>query len=252
MTDPFTNVYNDDTRASAYGELEFPGTYYLAFRDIPEILSRNIRGKVALDFGCGAGRSTRFLKDRGFDVLGVDISEAMLREATGRDPQGSYLLLPTSGLENLGSRRFDLVFSAFTFDNIPARASRVELFRQLGERLSPHGRMVNLVSSPEIYLNEWTSFSTRDFPENRYAKSGDIVRIIMLDVPDRRPVEDVLWSEADYHETFAAAGLEVVEVHKPLGRPSDPHPWISETRLAPWTIYVLDRQGGAASQHTAR
>ena len=29
-----TNVYDDPERARAYAELEFPGSYYVAFRDI--------------------------------------------------------------------------------------------------------------------------------------------------------------------------------------------------------------------------
>jgi hypothetical protein len=29
---PFTNTYEDAVRAAAYADLEFPGTYYLAFR----------------------------------------------------------------------------------------------------------------------------------------------------------------------------------------------------------------------------
>ena len=31
----FTNVYDDAQRAEAYGTLECPGTYYLAYRDLP-------------------------------------------------------------------------------------------------------------------------------------------------------------------------------------------------------------------------
>src|SRR5438552_9154104 len=33
----FLNVYNDARRADAYATLEFPGTYWLGFRDLPEI-----------------------------------------------------------------------------------------------------------------------------------------------------------------------------------------------------------------------
>lgn len=246
MSTKFVNVYDDDDRATAYGELEFPGTYYLAFRDIPKLIAQHVRGRTALDFGCGAGRSTRFLKELGFDVVGVDISEAMLREARRRDPEGSYHLLSGNGLGSIGHRRFDLILCAFTFDNIPGPSNRVELFRQLGERLAPHGCIINLVSAPEIYVNEWVSFSTAEFHENRYARSGDVVRIIMLDVPDRRPIEDVLWSDSDYLDTYAAAGLSVVDVHKPLGLPSDPYQWVSEKNVSPWTIAVL-RSPQAAS-----
>ena len=46
------------------------------------------------------------------------------------------------------------------------------------------GAIFLVVSSPAVYVNEWASFSTRDFPENRDARDGDRVRIVMLDVPD--------------------------------------------------------------------
>jgi len=67
------------------------------------------------------------------------------------------------------------------------------------------------------------------------------VKIIMTDVEDRRPVEDVVWPDADYRRVFAAAGLQIVGVCRPLGLASEPYPWVSETTVAPWTIYVLGR-----------
>ena len=254
MTTPFRNVYDDEERARAYAELEFPGTYYLAFRDVPQLLARHVTGTRALDFGCGAGRSTRFLRDQGFDVVGADISEAMLGEAAARDPRGTYLRLTGDDLSALGSRTFDLVFAAFTFDNIPVRARRIRLFRELATRLAPRGRFVIVVSSAEIYVNEWLSFSTRDLPGNWSAKSGELVRIVMLDVPDRRPVEDFLWTDADYLTTFASAGLEVIDVHRPMGSAADPFRWVSECDVAPWTIYVsgnpaLGEQGAGFALH---
>lgn len=239
MGEEFQNVYADDDRASAYADLEYPGSYFLAFRDLPGMINRHCVGRVALDFGCGTGRSTRFLKDLGFDVVGVDIAERMLLRALERDPDGDYRLIDDGDVSSL-DQRFDLVLCAFTFDNIPALDTRLQLFRGLGQLLSENGRIVNLVSAPEIYVNEWASFSTKDFPENRQARGGDRVRIIMLDVPDRRPVEDVLWTDQDYRQLYAEAGLNVLETHAPLGVDSDPCRWITEERLSPWAIYVLE------------
>ena len=172
MAEHFTNVYNDDVRALAYAGLDFPGTYYLAFRDIPGLLRSHVSGRSALDFGCGTGRSSRFLASHGFEVTGVDISDAMLAHARRRDPDGTYLLVPDGDLGILRPGSFDLVFSAFTFDNVPGREARAHLFEQLARLLTPTGRMVNLVSAPEIYRNEWASFSTRAFPENRRARDA--------------------------------------------------------------------------------
>jgi len=237
----FKNVYDDDRRAGAYARLEFPGTYYLAFRDLPEVLSRHAHGTRALDFGCGTGRSTRFLRGLGFEVTGVDIAEHMLTRAREMDPRGDYRPVRDGDLSALHDTSYDVVLSAFTFDNVPTLERKATLFRSLGGMLASGGCIVNLVSSPEIYWNEWASFSTKEFPENRAARSGDKVRIVMLDVEDRRPVEDILCTDEDYHDVFRRAGLETVATYRPLAVPSEPFAWVSETVKAPWVIYVLGK-----------
>jgi SAM-dependent methyltransferase len=241
--DEFSNVYADRTRAEAYAGLEFPGTYYLAYRDLPALIAAHVDGRRAVDFGCGAGRSTRFLQDLGFDVVGVDVAEEMLAEARARDPEGDYRLARGDDVGGLPAGAFDLVLAAFTFDNVPSLEEKATLFRALARRLAAGGRILTVVSSPEIYVGEWASFSTKDFPENRAAESGDLVRIVMLDVPDARPVEDVLCSPEDYAEVHRRAGLEAVEVLRPLGRPDEPQEWVSECEVAPWTIHVLRAVG---------
>jgi SAM-dependent methyltransferase len=241
MNDGFSNVYEDRARADAYARLEFPGTYYLAFRDLPALIVEHARGKRALDFGCGTGRSTRFLRGLGFEATGVDISEAMLARARERDPSGDYRLVPDGDLGSLPAGAYDLALSAFTFDNVPTKERKARLFAGLRDALAEGGRIVNLVSSPEIYVHEWASFSTKDYPENRSARSGERVRIVMLDVEDRRPVEDIVWSDEDYGEVYRCAGLSPLRVHRPLGTAAEPYPWVSERTIAPWVIYVLGR-----------
>lgn len=241
MNEDFSNVYDDQRRADAYAKLEFPGTYYLAYRDLPAIIREHVRGTTALDFGCGTGRSTRFLRELGFDpVVGVDIAEQMITQARERDPQGEYRLVPDGDLSALASGSYDLVLAVFTFDNIPTMAKKVALFSSLRRLLASGGRVVTLVSSPEIYVNEWASFSTRDFPENRSAASGDTVRIVMLDVEDKRPVEDVLWTDESYREVYERAGLAPIGTYRPMAQPDEPYSWVSETAIAPWAIYVLE------------
>jgi len=81
----FPNSYEDAKRAEAYAKLEFPGTYYLAYRDLPEIIFEHVKGRKAIDFGCGTGRSTRFLQKLGFNAIGVDVAEetiGLLKMAT--------------------------------------------------------------------------------------------------------------------------------------------------------------------------
>ena len=242
MSEEFSNVYEDRLRAEAYSTLEFPGTYYLAFRDLPAIIRAHIRGTRALDFGCGTGRSTRFLRGLGFETVGVDIAAHMLERARERDPEGDYRLIPDDDLNSFAAGAYDLVLSAFTFDNVATMERRAGLMRSLRGILHSGGRIVNLVSAPEIYVNEWASFSTRDFPENRSVRSGGRVRIVMLDVPDRRPIEDIVWSDEDWLEVYDREGLVPILVCRPLGRVTEPYPWVSETTIAPWVIYVLGQR----------
>ena len=234
----FSNCYADAARADAYARLEFARDYYLAYRDLPAIFRTHVRGPNAVDFGCGAGRSTRFLQQHGFTAAGVDISPEMIAKAREIDPAGDYRLIPDGDFRHLPPGAFDLALAAFTFDNI-AGEKKVLLLRGLRALLNRGGKLVMIVSAPEIYTHEWASFSTRDFPENRQTRSGDVVKIVVLDHQDRRPVEDILWTAESYQEVFDHAGLEAVATYKPLAAGNEPYEWVNETRIAPWVIAVL-------------
>jgi SAM-dependent methyltransferase len=236
----FANCYEDNARAEAYSTLEFKNTYHLAYRDIPAILAEHVRGPKSLDFGCGAGRSTRFLRQLGFEVTGVDIAEYMIRKARELDPSGDYHLVPGDDLGAFQCGTYDLVLAAFTFDNIAGRENKVRILRDLGRLLNRGGKLVLIVSRPEIYTHEWASFSTKDFPENRAAKSGDKVRIIVTDHADARPVEDIVWSDESYREVFEESRLRLVQKREPLARGDEPYSWGSEVEVAPWAVYVLE------------
>lgn len=163
----------------------------------------------------------------------------MIQEATKVDPSGTYLRVEDGDFSAIEPARFDLVLSAFTFDNIPDAARRGDLLGGLRRALNNQGRIILLSSTPAIYTHEWASFTTKDFPENRHAKSGDAVRIVMKDVADARPIVDVVWFHEDYLKLFAVSGLDLVDQYAPLGRPDEPFDWLSETSIAPWIIYVL-------------
>ena len=118
MKDTFGNVYEDEERARAYATLQFPGTYYLAFRDLPGLIRRHNHASRALDFGCGTGRSTRFLRNLRLNVIGADVSQAMLDHARALDPCGEYHLIRNNIAGEFAPGSFDIILAAFTFDNM--------------------------------------------------------------------------------------------------------------------------------------
>src|SRR5579871_6916019 len=75
--------------AELYGLLGIDGTtYQIGFDAVAELLG-DITGKIFLDFGCGAGRSARFLKGLGAEhVYAVDHDQNMISQALSRELQG--------------------------------------------------------------------------------------------------------------------------------------------------------------------
>lgn len=69
-----------------------------------------------LDIGCGAGRNALPIAEGGHDIVGIDLSSAMLEAATGRSRQGSlagrtwWVLSPSAALP-LREASFDLVIA---------------------------------------------------------------------------------------------------------------------------------------------
>jgi SAM-dependent methyltransferase len=237
----FRNCYQDALRAEEYAKLEFANTYYLAFRDLPTIIKQCVTGTRAIDFGCGTGRSTRFVRQLGFETVGIDISPEMIGKAKKLDPDGEYRLVLGDDFSQFPQHEFDLVVSLFTFDNLAGFEVKAQLFRMLGNLLRNSGKLISVVSSPEIYLYEWASFSTKDFPENANARPGDVVRIITTDFADSRPALDILCPDESDGELYEQAGLRIVSTYKPLAVGDEPYDWVNETRIGPWVIYVLER-----------
>jgi WD40 repeat protein/SAM-dependent methyltransferase len=227
--------------AGEYSTLGFEGTYYLGFRDIPALLEKHVRGDKALDYGCGPGRSTRYLKGLGFDTVGVDISRDMLREAAKQDENGVYRHIQSAQLPFVNNS-FDLVFSSFVFIEVSSMEEIARISREIRRVLRPGGRVVMVTSAIAGIEGNWVSF-TYDFPENgRNLAGGDIVK---LQINGTSVVlYDYYWSDEDFRRIFSDAGLAVVELHKPMGHAEDPIEWRDEARKPYIGIYVLAKSAG--------
>jgi len=81
--------------AKLYGSLGIEGTtYQIGFDAVGELLGP-IQGRTYLDFGCGAGRSTAFLKALGAGhVYGVDHHQNMIGQALSRGLDWASRLVP--------------------------------------------------------------------------------------------------------------------------------------------------------------
>jgi ubiquinone/menaquinone biosynthesis C-methylase UbiE len=122
---------------------EYADEIYAELADKPfdrELLDRFAKrlgsGRVC-DLGCGPGQIARYLRDRGVDVFGLDLSAGMLAQARRLNPeiefvQGSMLALA------LGSETLDGITAFYSIIHIP-RQQVVSALSEMRRVLKPGG-----------------------------------------------------------------------------------------------------------------
>jgi ubiquinone/menaquinone biosynthesis C-methylase UbiE len=124
------------------------------------------RAETVLDLACGTGKVSRLLAMKGYEVVGVDGSEAMIEEARRRTPSGEVEYhCQRMELLSLG-RRFDLVVSLFDSLNYLTEPDDLrECFRRVAGHLNPGGLLVFDLNG--IYAFEADLFNQESFGPRR-------------------------------------------------------------------------------------
>jgi SAM-dependent methyltransferase len=108
----------------------------------------------ALDFGCGVGRLLLPLAKRCAEVVGVDVSDTMLREAeTNCRTAGVDNVTLVKGDDELSgvAGHFDLVHTLMVLQHIPVGRG-VRLFRRLVDLVGPGGcGVLHVTYGPPLY-----------------------------------------------------------------------------------------------------
>ncbi len=181
-------------------------------------------GRCTVEVGCGEGRVTRDLRERGHRVVAVDRSRLLLRYATDADPTGAYLLANGAQLP-IADGSCDLVVaynSLMDVANMPATVGEAARVLKSGGHFCvcithPLSNAGGFLSSETDSVFEITGsyFGRRRF-EGTFERDG-------LTITFRG------WSAAleDYMRAFERAGFLVEALREPL-------PAATTDRFAPW------------------
>ena len=186
-------------------------------------------GELVLDAGCGTGRVTQLLVDRGADVLGVDADPAMVQQARARwEPgSGTSSRRPVFWCQDLLElevpQRVDAVFSNAVFHWVP---DHPRLWARLHEALRPGGRLVaqcggegniaRVIAAAKRAgasdVTRWTYPSAETAGEQLRAAGFTDVRTWLQEAPVTPPeprtfVAKVILREHDDADALAAATL---------------------------------------------
>jgi SAM-dependent methyltransferase len=176
-------------------------------------------GRATLDVGCGEGRVTRDLSERGHRVTGVDAAPTLLRAAQEADPDGSYLLADAASLpfEN-GS--FDLVVAFNSLMDVEDMPGTV---REAARVLEPGGRLCVSITHP---FKDAGAFESHE-PDARFIVKGSYTGKRRFEGTFERDGLTITfrgWCYAlqDYCLAFEDAGLLVERLREPTHTLEDP------------------------------
>jgi len=177
-----------------------------------------------IDLGCGSGRVAMELAQRGYDVIGVDLSQRMLEVMLAKAAQGGLqnrihaVRANLVQLDGFAPHRIDHAVCLFsTLGMIQGRANRRQMLRHVSRMLMPSGRFVIHVHNRWAALREpagWRSLArswiksrwnpAHEFGDSVYQYRG-LEKMFMHRFSKRELVADLQATQWDVTQVHAVA-----------------------------------------------
>lgn len=196
-----------------------------------------------LDFGCGTGRSTAFLKALGAKrVYGVDHDQNMLDAALSAGIDGAAFMLADETIP-LPDAAVDGAVSLNVFVEIRTLSQMRRICEEVARTLRPGGAFIVESTSPMAFGHTFRSYS---YPEAEGLTSGSRTPCVVTTIDGQFIIEDTYWTEEDYTSALTHAGLTVTAISYPM--PRDPSDWSTdEAHISPCIVIKSRKAPRAAS-----
>lgn len=125
-------------------------------RAVLDRFAERVRGAgVACDLGCGPGQVARYLRDRGVEVLGVDLAPGMVAEAQRLNPDITFQAGDMLAL-GVPDRAWAGVAAFYSIIHVPP-ADRPRALREIWRALRRGGVLLLAfhVGEQTVHLDEW-------------------------------------------------------------------------------------------------
>jgi SAM-dependent methyltransferase len=146
--DPFARIYN----------LYWGADYRLEVAPIVArlLLSRVADGAAVLDVCCGTGQFTEQIRQRGYEVAGIDASGEMIRYARQNAPGVEFTVADARDFSL--ERTFDAAYSVYeSLNHIPDQAGLGMAFDCIRGHLKPGGPFLFDLNREEAYILYWNN-----------------------------------------------------------------------------------------------
>jgi len=176
-------------------------------------------GARVLDLACGQGRHAAPLRRAGLDVVGLDLSEVLLRAARRREDRLPLVRADMRRLP-LATATFDGVVNLFNaFGYFPDDESDVEVLREVARVLRPGGTFVQEVHHRDALVLGWEERTTHPTYDDGLVVTEERV---WDSVQGRHRVRYLLSSDGGEprvldHELRVYTITELVDMHRRAG-----------------------------------
>ncbi|MGD9498335.1 MAG: methyltransferase domain-containing protein [Armatimonadota bacterium] len=217
------------TRIAPYYDELMSTVPYRSWVDYVEAILRRVehQPREVLDLCCGTGRVGSEMARRGYEVVGADLAERMVRQCAHRDPPLPAAVMDATQL-GLRAESFDLVVSLYDSLNyiIDPKGLRA-CFGGVAQALRPGGLFIFDLNTPRalrVGLFTQTNAGTREPLQYRWQSYWDEARkLCRVEMHFRwrgtgAPVEfsethyERAYEDTEVREMLAAAGMETLHV----------------------------------------
>jgi SAM-dependent methyltransferase len=177
---------------------------------------------LMLDVACGKGRHSKFLASKGFDVTGIDISEASIQFAKGFESDNLHFFQHDMRLP-FWINYFDYSFNFFTsFGYFPTRREHDDAMRTIVNSTKPGGYIlfdylnVHYVEE-RLFHNEIKTVGSTEYEIHRWMDNSCFFKKIMvrdpsLDKPFEYTEKVAKFSLGDFTDMLSFQQVQITEV----------------------------------------
>lgn len=188
------NPQNLITETSISDEDEMSVDYmFRSFKEMPKIEQTALKksfGRV-LDVGCGAGSHSLYLKEKGFDILPIDISENAIKTCHLRGLSEAKNI----NLLDLNDEKFDTILLLMNGTGIFGKLKNIsEYLTHLKSLLAPEGQIL-IDSSDIIYMFDEDEDGGKWIPDNG-SYYGELIFHLSYKGEKEKPFD---WLYLDYN-----------------------------------------------------
>ncbi len=164
----YNKIAKEYTQEHGYGE-------NLSIQSLEKFASKLPLKARVLDLGCGGGQDSKFLFDRGFDVLGIDISKEMIKLAHKHVPKVNFRLIDIMDL--LTTKKFNGIWCSRVFHNISIKEQE-KFIKKLKSLLAKNG-VLYITSAVSDKKEDYEIYDSNEGINKKYLSSKSFKNLLL-------------------------------------------------------------------------